>query len=561
MRSSFNADHVLDILSLDVDPNSFYEVFFSEASRKGIDLPALDDSSDLGRDEDVVQAVSALALRAVKNSQYGGSRAEMCRDRGISSDKAYRLNKFLRGAEVFSKEADNVYVGCQRYVSYHREDGESRLRVVAQEKASDAYREQIGVDVSGNEATITASDTDISSVDDLISYAGLDENKWRRVDSNVKCYEQGMKMREILKFKDNGEPIYVERKESQQLHSFHVKLERKQVKPVEFEPLRPVEISVTQQYEADPPQRRPDGLKTALFVPDPQIGFRRSQRTGRYSPIHDRRALDVMLQVAAQIDPDDIIVLGDWLDMTNWTKKYTQSQEFRETTNPALQEGKWWLQNLGEQHPGAEKHYLLGNHEDRVRNSLINHYGQAYNVRPGGRMEEPPLMSIRTMLELDDLGYEVSDPYPQGEVWLNDAVKGIHGESAAKRVCRNLMEKHNVTTIQGHNHRIEMKSSTMQFRSHQQPIHGVTAGCLCRTDPGVVPAVSNRMDWQQGLVAVQYEEGGTDHSVDLIRIHEGQCFFRGQVFEAQPQADQIRSDTDFGEKMNSVFPVMEREPA
>ena len=368
-----------------------------------------------------------------------------------------------------------------------------------------------------------------------------------------------MKLRDIVDYKENGDPIYIEKPHKETAFSFDVELEAKELEPVEFAPLAPVEINVTQQYEATPPKNRPDGFNTALFVPDPQIGFRRDQDTGEYDPTHDRRALDIVLQVAAYLDPDDIIILGDWLDMTNWTKKYTQSQEFKETTNPALQEGQWWLKQLAMTCPDANKEYLLGNHEARVRDSLLNHYGQAYQVKPGGRLDAAPLMSMDAMLELEDIGYDVTDPYPHGEVWLNDFLKAIHGESAAKTVNRKIMEKHNVSVVQGHNHRIGMKSSTMQFRGNQQPIHGVTAGCLCRTDPGIVPAVSNRMDWQQGIVHAQYDPNGYDHNVSINRIHRGRCYFEGEVFEAQPQLENIQKDTDYGEMFNPVFDAMVAE--
>lgn len=556
MRSKFDASDVLEILSLDVDPNDFYDVFFSEARRRGLDLPALDDSSDLGRDKDVVQAVSGLALRFVKEEEFGGSRAALCRRHEISKDKAYRLNKFLRNTRIFTAKTDNVYVGCERFLSVYQEDS-IQLSVDARETRS--LDETINVETNGNEGHVSASNTTIDNVDDLLDYAGVDQEKWEATDSDIGHHEVPMKLREIVDYKENGDPIYIEKPHKETAFSFDVELEAKELEPVEFAPLAPVEVNVTQQYKASTPQNKSSeqsGFRTALFVPDPQIGFRRDQDTGEYAPTHDRRALDVILQIAAYLEPDDIVVLGDWLDMTNWTKKYTQSQEFRETTNPALQEGQWWLKQLAMQHPDASLDYLLGNHEARVRDSLLNHYGQAYQVKPGGRLDAAPLMSVNSMLELQEMGYDVTDPYPHGEIWLNDFLKAIHGESAAKTVNRKLIDKHNVTTVQGHNHRLGMKSSTMQFRGDQQPIHGVTAGCLCRTDPGIVPAVSNRMDWQQGVVHARYDPDGHDHNVNVNRIHRGRCYFEGEVFEAQPQLENIQEDTDYGEMFNPVFDMM-----
>lgn len=553
MRSRFDANEVLDILALDVEPHEFYDVFFREAEARAFDLPALDENSDLGRDEDVVQAVCALALQFVKREKYGGSRAAMCRDREISKDKAYRLNKEIRNSDAFIAKTDNVYVGCERFLSAYQEGG-IQLSVDAQESKS--LDETINIETNGNEGTVGANNTKIDNVEDLLDYAGIDRDKWEVTDYDIGHHEVPMKLRYIVRYKENGDPIYGEEPHKETAFSFDIELEAKELEPVEFAPLKPVNINVTPQYEVRAPSGQDSGMNTALFVPDPQIGFRRDMHSGDLMPIHDRRALDVILQVASFLGPDDIVVLGDWLDMTDWTNKYTQSQQFRETTQPSLAEGQWWLQQFASLSPDARLEYLLGNHEDRVRDMLINHFEQAYDVRLGGRTEAAPLVSIETMLELNDIGFNVSDPYPEGEVWLNDALKAIHGESAAKTVNRKLLDTHDVSVVQGHNHRLGMKSGVRRFRGQDQPIYGVTAGCACRLESSVVPAVSNKMNWQQGFVTAQYDPDGIDHDVNITRIHEGKCTFRGKVFTANSQLPSIREDTDYGNRLDAAYASM-----
>lgn len=561
MRNRFPADDILEILSIDTDANNFYDVFFAEAKDRGLDLPALDDSSDLGKDQDVVKAVCALALRFVKHDEYSGTRTTMCQHNDISVDKAYRLSKFLNSTDAIRREADNVYKGCERIIAifqYEDNDNDSSIAIRVMEETEGKKGETIEVRVDGNKKKVSASNTGIESIDELLDEIGADLDEWKVVDSTVKCHEQGMKLKEVAGYDDNNNPYFTYTPFTHNLWSYHVELERREVEPVEFKPLKPVEVTVSDSYCTQNVHSTAPELETTLLIPDPQIGFARELRRGKYKPLHDRRALDLVLQVAANTNPDRIVILGDWLDLAEWTKKFTREPEFRETTQPALAEGNWWIKQLRLMFPDAPIHFLPGNHEQRVQKSLANHYEQAYDITMAGRMDAAPLVSIDSMLGLSDLDVEIEDPYPNGEVWINDWAKCIHGEIARKnpgKTVKELIKNETVTMIQGHVHRVELKSRMVRDRDQNMPIFGFSPGCLCRTETGIVPAASAEMNWQQGFGFIHADPKGHFHDIDQIRIMDGACMYQGQYYVANNRVPEIREDTDYGDRLIDAYEV------
>lgn len=71
------------------------------------------------------------------------------------------------------------------------------------------------------------------------------------------------------------------------------------------------------------------------------------------------------------------------------------------------------------------KSFIPGNHEDRIYRWLLNHRKAAYGVSKGGDVHTPDLLSLDSMSRLSELGYELADPYPDGEVWLRGCLKRV----------------------------------------------------------------------------------------------------------------------------------------
>jgi len=77
------------------------------------------------------------------------------------------------------------------------------------------------------------------------------------------------------------------------------------------------------------------GVKRALVLPDMQIGYRRDLKSGALVEFHDRNAIHVAIQIIADVKPDVVVLLGDNLDLPEWSDKYVRSPEMYFTTEPA----------------------------------------------------------------------------------------------------------------------------------------------------------------------------------------------------------------------------------
>lgn len=103
------------------------------------------------------------------------------------------------------------------------------------------------------------------------------------------------------------------------------------------------------------------GAQRTVVLADPQIGYRKNHVTNELVPFHDRNALDVALQITRQVNPDTVVINGDWLDMSEWSDKFTREPGFFFTTQPALFETHYWLQKLRRMLPDARIVFIEGN--------------------------------------------------------------------------------------------------------------------------------------------------------------------------------------------------------
>ena len=85
--------------------------------------------------------------------------------------------------------------------------------------------------------------------------------------------------------------------------------------------------------------------------------------------MHDRRACDAALLIAAQVQPDEIILLGDMVDFADFGK-YTLENNAKFLVQPMLQELSWWLQSLRLSCPTSKIVWLEGNHEYRLKRAI-----------------------------------------------------------------------------------------------------------------------------------------------------------------------------------------------
>ncbi|MBM4224958.1 MAG: hypothetical protein FJ167_09240, partial [Gammaproteobacteria bacterium] len=80
--------------------------------------------------------------------------------------------------------------------------------------------------------------------------------------------------------------------------------------------------------------RKATDFQTAVIVPDIQIGFYRGP-DGMLEPTHDESAMSVALAVIADLRPDEVVLVGDNLDLPEMGK-YLTYPTYQQTTQAAV---------------------------------------------------------------------------------------------------------------------------------------------------------------------------------------------------------------------------------
>lgn len=317
--------------------------------------------------------------------------------------------------------------------------------------------------------------------------------------------------------------------------------------PVAITPtVQPVELALLPAENLTPkqPSEWPPGWRSALIVPDSQIGFARDLATGALAPFHDRRAMSLVLKVAQTNHFDDIIFLGDLLDLPDWSDKFLRSPEFYFTTQSAIIEAAWWLAQFRLAQPGARLVLIEGNHERRMDTAIITHLAASYQLRPAGEVNLAPVLTVPRLLGLESMGVEWAGGYPDSGVWLNDLLLVTHGNVAragAGDTAKAMVTNSNHSTIFGHIHRIEKVPMTLTGRQGARSIWALSPGCLCRLD-GSVPGHEVGQNWQNGFAVAHYTESG-DHFIEDYLIHNGRSFYGRQPYEGEDYTPALAADT------------------
>lgn len=373
--------------------------------------------------------------------------------------------------------------------------------------------------------------TRIKTLKDLLAAARVNRQQWRVESWTANAWENASK--------DAYGDVAITT-----LHQVKARLIRRTLTQV-FPPIAPVQVSPTYSTIRKPRRARRSEVPCTLILPDPQIGFARDNDTGALTPLHCPRALDLAVQAVYHLRPASIVLLGDLLDLAEWSNKFLVSPEFVFTTQPSLVAASWWLGLLRAAAPRAQIVLLEGNHDKRLGTAVLSNLKAAYDLRPANELGKPPVLSLPRLLDLEGLGIIYKPDYPNGRYWITDSLQAIHGDIArnvsgktAAAVVANAEE----SVVFGHTHRLESAARTVHGRDGIKVIGAYSCGCLCRVD-GVVPGVRARQNWQQGLAVAYHGELGSQ--VSLVSILGGEMIIGRRLFRGEDRTAVMQESTNY----------------
>ena len=291
--------------------------------------------------------------------------------------------------------------------------------------------------------------------------------------------------------------------------------------------------------------------KTAIILPDIQAGYRRFE-DGRLDPTHDPDAVDITLQIIKDIQPNQVILNGDNLDLPQFGR-FSQESTFAQTLNPTLDYVHKLLAQIRANAPNTKITYLAGNHELRLSKYIMQYAEKLYGVRQAGT--ENKVLTVPFLLNLADIECDYKSGYPANQYWINERLKAIHGNVVrpAGKTAAHYATTEETSTLFGHVHRHEYASKTAQNYSGARYIIAQSFGCLARID-GAVPSFGNGFDevtdepltryenWQQGLGFVAYQDGDKPFDTQQISIQTFNGYetrFNGKVYTPTSSKDKV----------------------
>lgn len=328
-----------------------------------------------------------------------------------------------------------------------------------------------------------------------------------------------------------------------QMHSWKAQVERIQDEngPTDaiLRQAEPVNITVKRdgRKKAKPPKRE-EGWKTAVIFPDAQ------------RPTHDADAVDVALQILQDCHEkygvDRIVHLGDDLDLPDFGS-HRSAPDVMGKINEAVHLQYRTLAFERALCPDAEIDWLVGNHEARLTNWMVDNAPQLLGLQRADMAQQDPVLSIPYLCRLDELDVNYVDPWPEGEIWLNDHVRCLHGTVARAgkgATANSYLSEGGASSIYGHIHRKEQLWQTRHTKYGPRTYMAGSPGTLCDITGGVPSAKSGinvygqqgktrSEDWQQGLWVVRYQVDGPQwFTVDDVNIWAGWGFWEGTHYYA-----------------------------
>ena len=242
------------------------------------------------------------------------------------------------------------------------------------------------------------------------------------------------------------------------------------------------------------------GFEKSVFIPDAHI------------PHLEEAIFEKLLQFLHDFQPQKIFILGDWMDFYNLSK-FDQDPALFGQLQRELNLGKFYLEEIRSACPKAEGIFLEGNHEDRLRRWLWK------NPEIASLMA----LDIPSLLGLNEVGF---DFIPYGDYYeYNGSLIVKHGDIVRMHsayTAKAELEKHGVSGISGHTHRLGQfnKTDNGGQRVWQE------AGCICKME---LPWSKNN-NWQQGFVYGYMENPGNRFHIVPVPIIKSRFFADGTYY-------------------------------
>lgn len=272
-----------------------------------------------------------------------------------------------------------------------------------------------------------------------------------------------------------------------------------------------------------PPPRVPlDPTKPQLAVCVPDI----------HVPHHDVPAHHALCEWLRTFRPERGVIMGDLLDY-DAVSRHRKSPKWSRPLKETIQAAYEVLRDYVDASPGTVWEMVDGNHEDRMRNAILDSLPAVHGLTRAeiDGQPEPVVHSPYYLLRMDELGITPvdtgGDEYTHAQIKLAPDIAARHGDKARKGAGASALETLKQTrysVLMGHTHR----QGFVWYTTHDidgKPVVVCAAECgtLAQIPGGL--GYAREPDWQQGWATVLLRPGQHSH-VELASVIDGVASWR-----------------------------------
>lgn len=307
---------------------------------------------------------------------------------------------------------------------------------------------------------------------------------------------------------------------------------------------KPIEPAVITPTTKERPER---SSKLILVYGDGQVDYRRiiDPVTDEMEllPLHDVAMHNVIKQMNAELQPETTVNLGDFADLSAFSRFPKDSDHFHKTLGPTARYIHDFYAQMRTDNPDALHVEVDSNHAQRIKKQTLATENPLYDfVIPG---EEYPVLSYYRLFNLGKTGLKFISGYGAAEfVYGEETGNPIvfkHGNHSSSNpgatVSKESKENPTVNIVRGHGHHDEeVRRTTRDGRQLFYKMLG--SSCL---NNGPVPGYDSAVDDHnrpvkkhtnhQNTFAVIEDFQNGHYTMTTIDVINGKAYYQGREYD------------------------------
>jgi hypothetical protein len=368
--------------------------------------------------------------------------------------------------------------------------------------------EKPGSKLKGDEGWLISTPTEqLADSEQLMRERGFDPEEWEVVDATINVWE--------------GAPVKLDQKNGREGNRSYKQLKIRVRKRKHIVLLAPGGDSYERPLVKSNVMR--DG-GLVVFTGDQQ------------APYHDEDLHAKFVAWLKENKPARGVLIGDTVDFPD-ISRHRLRPEINATVQECINSGYALLKDYVEASPTTEWVKLPGNHDERIRNTLIDWTAELYDIKRAEieGHDEVSVLSIEHLLRLERLGIHYIDPgnsYEHAQVEISPYLAARHGWLATKgsgASALKTLEHLGYSIVVGHTHRQSLvHRTTHDIGGVPTTLAAAETGCMCKIQGGLGYAVAP--DWQNGFATAEVYPGGK-FKIDLGTYVSNMLLWRDQRYE------------------------------